>query len=64
MTGDDLLGLPLKAPNCIYSTIYTLPLLTISMEKGTGIVTSIPSGAPDDYVTLQTLKDKPDFAKE
>eukprot|EP00592_Proboscia_alata_P010622 CAMPEP_0194352348 /NCGR_PEP_ID=MMETSP0174-20130528/741_1 /TAXON_ID=216777 /ORGANISM="Proboscia alata, Strain PI-D3" /LENGTH=1095 /DNA_ID=CAMNT_0039120341 /DNA_START=121 /DNA_END=3408 /DNA_ORIENTATION=- len=60
--GTDLLGLPVKAPNSSYERVYTLPLLTISMGKGTGIVTSVPSDAPDDYVALQALKIKPDFA--
>ena len=35
VSGTDLLGLPLKAPNAVYETVYTLPLLTISMSKGT-----------------------------
>ena len=30
-----------------------LPLLTISMGKGTGVVTSVPSDSPDDYRALQ-----------
>ena len=60
--GDELLGLPLKAPNATYEKVYTLPLLTISMNKGTGVVTSVPSDAPDDYVALKTLQDKPDYA--
>mmetsp|Transcript_17844 Transcript_17844/g.37088 ORF Transcript_17844/g.37088 Transcript_17844/m.37088 type:complete len:1082 (+) Transcript_17844:13-3258(+) len=62
MTGMDLMGVPLQCPNAQYERVYTLPLLTISMGKGTGIVTSVPSDAPDDYVSLQVLKDKPDFA--
>lgn len=57
--GSDLLGLPLSAPHAAYEVIYTLPLLTISMGKGTGVVTSVPSDAPDDYVALKELKDKP-----
>ncbi len=61
-TGDELLGLPLKAPNATYEKVYTLPLLTISMNKGTGVVTSVPSDAPDDYVALKALQDKPDYA--
>lgn len=28
------------------------------MGKGTGIVTSVPSDAPDDYITFQELKTK------
>jgi leucyl-tRNA synthetase len=59
LKGTDLLGLALKAPNCVYDRIYTLPLLTISMGKGTGVVTSVPSDAPDDYAALRELKDKP-----
>ncbi len=60
-TGDELLGLPLKAPLAKYDKVYTLPLLTISMFKGTGVVTSVPSDAPDDYVSLKALQDKQDF---
>jgi leucyl-tRNA synthetase len=60
-TGNELLGLPLKAPLATYEKVYTLPLLTISMGKGTGVVTSVPSDAPDDYVSLKALQDKPDF---
>jgi leucyl-tRNA synthetase len=61
-TGEELLGLPLSAPNATYEKVYTLPLLTISMSKGTGVVTSVPSDAPDDYISLENLKSKPDFA--
>ena len=61
-TGDELLGLPLKAPLATYEKVYTLPLLTISMNKGTGVVTSVPSDAPDDYISLKALQEKPDFA--
>lgn len=59
LKGTDLIGLPLKAPFCAYERIYTLPLLTISMGKGTGVVTSVPSDAPDDYAALRELKEKP-----
>jgi leucyl-tRNA synthetase len=52
-SGQELLGLPLKAPLATYDKVYTLPLLTISMSKGTGVVTSVPSDAPDDYVSCQ-----------
>lgn len=37
------MGLPLNAPFTSYKPIYTLPMLTISMKKGTGVVTSVPS---------------------
>lgn len=46
------MGLPLSAPNAVHERIYVLPLLTILMNKGTGIVTSVPSDSPDDYTAL------------
>lgn len=60
-SGDELLGLPLKAPLTKYEKVYTLPLLTISMNKGTGVVTSVPSDSPDDYMSLKALQEKEDF---
>lgn len=33
-------------------------MMTISMTKGTGIVTSVPSDAPDDYAALRDLQNK------
>ena len=42
----------------LISRSYTLPLLTISMTKGTGVVTSVPSDAPDDYAALRDLQSK------
>eukprot|EP01138_Halocafeteria_seosinensis_P009641 gb/GECG01009852.1/.p1 GENE.gb/GECG01009852.1/~~gb/GECG01009852.1/.p1 ORF type:complete len:1126 (+),score=150.26 gb/GECG01009852.1/:1-3378(+) len=57
--GVDLLGIGLKAPRAKYDCVYTLPLLTISMSKGTGVVTSVPSDAPDDYAALRDVKEKP-----
>lgn len=58
LKGSDLIGLPIKAPLAHYDEIYILPLLTVSMTKGTGIVTSVPSDAPDDYRGLMDLKEK------
>jgi hypothetical protein len=52
LMGQDLMGLPLSAPNCPHERIYVLPLLTILTNKGTGIVTSVPSDSPDDYTAL------------
>ncbi len=50
--------LHLQAPNSQLPRVFVLPLLTISMGKGTGIVTSVPSDAPDDYIALMDLKRK------
>ena len=60
-SGDELLGLPLQVPLAKYEKVSTLPLLTTKMSKGTGVVTSVPSDAPDDYVSLKALQDKSDF---
>ena len=51
--GSDLIGLLVKAPLSIYEKIYCLPMVHISMDKGTGIVTSVPSDSPEDYATLR-----------
>ncbi|GAB4839099.1 hypothetical protein Ancab_028627 [Ancistrocladus abbreviatus] len=59
LTGQDLIGLPLKSPLTSNEVIYALPMLTILTDKGTGIVTSVPSDAPDDYMALHDLKAKP-----
>ncbi|XP_057515975.1 leucine--tRNA ligase, cytoplasmic-like isoform X1 [Amaranthus tricolor] len=59
LTGHDLIGLPLKSPLAQNEIIYTLPMLTILTDKGTGVVTSVPSDAPDDFVALNDLKAKP-----
>lgn len=50
--------MPLEAPLTSYKVVYALPMKTISMEKGTGIVTSVPSDAPDDWATLRDLQTK------
>ncbi len=55
VTGQELIGLPLKAPLTSYEVVYALPMQTISMTKGTGIVTSVPSDAPDDWAALRDL---------
>ncbi|XP_012279692.1 leucine--tRNA ligase, cytoplasmic isoform X2 [Orussus abietinus] len=57
-TGKDILGIPLSAPLTSNKIIYTLPMLTIKEDKGTGIVTSVPSDSPDDYAALMDLKKK------
>jgi len=56
--GADLLGLEVAAPLSQLKVVRTLPLLTISMGKGTGIVTCVPGDAPDDYAALADLQRK------
>jgi len=64
LKGWDILGIPVKAPLSKYPVIYTLPMLTINPNKGTGIVTCVPSDAPDDYMCLEELKRKPAFRQK
>lgn len=53
-----MIGKALKAPLTTYEKVYALPMGTISMTKGTGIVTSVPSDSPDDWATLRDLQTK------
>jgi len=55
VSGQDLIGKALKAPLATYDKVYALPMTTISMTKGTGIVTSVPSDSPDDFAALRDL---------
>lgn len=55
VTGKDLMGCKLHAPTCPYDYVHLLPLMSIKMDKGTGIVTSVPSDSPDDYATYMDL---------
>lgn len=53
--GQDLMGAKVRAPTSKYDAVYLLPLLTIKMDKGTGVVTSVPSDSPDDYAAFMDL---------
>lgn len=54
LTVEDLIGLELKSPLAFHVDVsYALPPLTVPTNKGTGIVTSIPSEAPNHYKPLQ-----------
>jgi leucyl-tRNA synthetase len=56
--GSELLGLPIHAPLSHYETVYVLPMMTIKEDKGTGVVISVPSDSPDDFVALNDIKNK------
>ncbi|XP_014672325.1 PREDICTED: leucine--tRNA ligase, cytoplasmic-like isoform X2 [Priapulus caudatus] len=64
IVGQDIMGMGLHAPLTKYKMIYTLPMLTIKEDKGTGIVTSVPSDAPDDFAALRDLKKKQPFREK
>ncbi|XP_078218431.1 leucine--tRNA ligase, cytoplasmic isoform X2 [Callithrix jacchus] len=58
LMGEEILGASLSAPLASYKVIYVLPMLTIKEDKGTGVVTSVPSDSPDDNAALRDLKKK------
>ncbi|KAL7720347.1 leucine--tRNA ligase [Entamoeba marina] len=64
VSGSELIGTGLKAPLTSYDIIYTLPMTTILEDKGTGVVTSVPSDSPDDYINIFTLQQKPEYRKK
>lgn len=64
VTGSELVGLCLEAPLSIYGKVYVLPMSSISMEKGTGVVTSVPSDSPDDFINFHQLKSKPTWREK
>jgi leucyl-tRNA synthetase len=41
-----------------YEFVYVLPLPSISMNKGTAVVTSVPSDSPNDFAMLRDLQTK------
>ncbi|XP_071736877.1 leucine--tRNA ligase, cytoplasmic-like [Rutidosis leptorrhynchoides] len=61
LTCQDLIGLPVRSPLSFNEIIYCLPMLSVMTDKGTGIVTSVPSDSPDDFMALQDLKSKAPF---
>lgn len=64
LTGQELMGLALSAPLTPHKIIYTLPMLTIKEDKGTGVVTCVPSDSPDDYAALTDLQKKQPFREK
>lgn len=64
LKGSDLIGVKVNAPFSFYKEVYCIPLLSISMTKGTGIVTSVPSDAPDDYMALKDFQTDEELRKK
>lgn len=64
LTGQDLIGTALLAPLTPHKRIYVLPMLSVKEDKGTGVVTSVPSDSPDDYAALLDLQKKAPFREK
>ena len=62
--GETIICTRVKAPLSHYPHVYCLPMLSISMGKGTGVVTSVPSDSPDDYAVLIEFKKKKAFREK
>lgn len=60
ITGQELCGQAVESP-LAPQIIYVLPMMTIKDDKGTGIVISVPSDSPDDWMALSDLKNKKPF---
>lgn len=64
LTGGELFGTALEAPLTAHKLVYCLPMLSVKEDKGTGVVTSVPSDSPDDYAALVDLQKKPAFREK
>lgn len=63
INGSLLVGSKIHAPLAIHENLRILPMETILENKGTGVVTCVPSDSPDDYVTTRDLFNKPEYYK-
>ncbi|KAH0486090.1 MAG: hypothetical protein KVP17_004912, partial [Porospora cf. gigantea B] len=64
VSGMDLIGTQVSAPLSQYDSVRVLPMLGVSMTKGSGVVTSVPSDSPDDWAALKDLLDKEAMRKQ
>ncbi len=57
LKGSDIIGSIVHAPLSFMGDVHVLPMATIKVAKGTGVVTSVPSDSPDDYaITIELAK--------
>lgn len=63
LKGEELVGTKIKAPFGHHPEVYVLPMQSVLSTKGTGVVTSVPSDSPDDYINLMELHKKAAFYK-
>lgn len=63
INGNSLVGSEIHAPLAVHETLRVLPMETILENKGTGVVTCVPSDSPDDFVTTRDLFNKPEYYK-
>ncbi|KAF1997813.1 leucyl-tRNA synthetase-like protein [Amniculicola lignicola CBS 123094] len=61
LNGYDVIGSVVNAPMSQLQNVYVVPMDTIKEDKGTGVVTSVPSDSPDDYTMTIELSKKADY---
>ncbi|OIR57327.1 MAG: leucyl-tRNA synthetase [Amphiamblys sp. WSBS2006] len=64
VTGADLIGMEVETVFALRKKSIVLPLFSIDAELGTGVVCSVPSDSPDDYIGLCDLKQKEGLRKK
>lgn len=62
--GSDIIGAAIKAPLTKYEKIYVWPMFNVSTSKTTGVVTSVPSDSPHDYVAYRDVLKKKDLREK
>lgn len=63
INGAALVGSKISPPLTQLKNLHVLPMETILPNKGTGVVTCVPSDSPDDYITTKELANKAEFYK-
>ncbi|MDR1690640.1 MAG: leucine--tRNA ligase [Candidatus Methanoplasma sp.] len=63
ISGRDMIGWTCEAP-MIHREIPVFPATFSDPNVGSGLVTSVPSDAPDDWISLDALKNDPSMAEE
>ncbi|KAG9311057.1 hypothetical protein JVU11DRAFT_8960 [Chiua virens] len=61
--GASIVGTKVNAPFGVIPEVYVLPMESVKATKGTGVVTSVPSDSPDDYMTTEDLRKKAEYYK-
>lgn len=61
--GKEMIGWTCEAP-MIHRTVPVFPARFCDPDVGTGLVTSVPSDAPDDWISLQDVKNDPSMTEE
>ena len=64
LQGSDVVGTLVQAPLSVQKDgVRILPMESVKASKGTGVVTSVPSDSPDDYITMMDLVKKAEYYK-